>query len=331
MSKKNILIAEDNKQSAELLKEILLESDYNVDSAENGKIAYQKMLKKEYDALLTDWMMPIMDGIELIRKVREKINPEPIVMVITAINVKEAKAHAIESGADDFITKPYDPEQLLKNLNTLFLREEQVVKSKIEIPKFESKRKIDFKAVCIAISSGGPQTMKKILPSFIENKNAVYFIVQHSPAWALEQMAISWNNQTKMNVVLAKDNMEIIPGNIYLAPGDKHMIVQGGSLKIKLDDGPPENFVKPAADPLFRSVAQLFGKKSIAVILTGMGCDGTIGAKYIKSAKGKVIVQDPNTAVVKYMPTNVIKNIEEIIKVKIEDVPKAINDCIDEK
>ena len=110
-----------------------------------------------------------------------------------------------------------------------------------------------------------------------------------------------------LTVSLAVNGMKIEKGNVYISPGDKHLKVDPKSFKIILDDGPKENFVRPSADPLFRSVADAFGKYSLGVILTGLGRDGALGTAQIASVKGTVLVQDPDTAVAPSYAVNCTK------------------------
>ncbi|MDY6933836.1 MAG: chemotaxis protein CheB [Spirochaetota bacterium] len=329
MEKKKILIAEDNEANAELLLAILRRAGYSADVSNNGKKAFDTIKRNKYDALLTDWMMPEMDGIELIRRVRDTIKPVPIIVIITALSSPEARKHALDSGSDDFIVKPYDPQDIITRLDNLFNREKQPFPS--VIPKQTKKYNISapFTGVCIAASSGGPQTLKKILSTLTVTKDAAFFIVQHSPSWALEDMAKRWNEISTMEIILSTDGIAIDPGKIYLAPGKTHMTVEPGSMKIRLLDDPPENYVKPAADPLFRSVAKSFGKRSIAVIVTGMGRDGALGASHINATAGIVIAQDPETAIVKSMPATVIKTIPSTIVVPLSEIPETVNKYIE--
>jgi two-component system chemotaxis response regulator CheB len=95
--------------------------------------------------------------------------------------------------------------------------------------------------------------------------------------------------------------------HVYIAPGDKHLRIAPGSLNLILDDGPKENFVRPAADPLFRSAADAFGKYCIAVILTGLGRDGAQGAAQISALNGTILIQDPETCVAPSMPNTIIE------------------------
>ncbi len=117
-----ILIAEDDATSALLLQRTLTKGGYDVTVARDGIDALAAMKQKPFDALITDWMMPRMDGIELIRQVRTIVKPDMIIIVITALDSVEAKAHALEAGADDYLAKPYQLRKVLKVLENYLAR-----------------------------------------------------------------------------------------------------------------------------------------------------------------------------------------------------------------
>ena len=127
-----------------------------------------------------------------------------------------------------------------------------------------------------------------------------------------------------MPVRLAQDGMKIAPGTVYLAPGDVHMVVNPDTLEIALVDDPPENYCRPAADPLFRSIATAFGKRCVAAVFTGMGRDGSIGAGYIAAAGGVVLAQDPKTATIGSMPQSVIDLRLANVVEPLDQMPEAI-------
>jgi two-component system, chemotaxis family, protein-glutamate methylesterase/glutaminase len=114
------------------------------------------------------------------------------------------------------------------------------------------------------------------------------------------------NTLTNLDVNLARDSQEINPGHVYIAPGDKHLYINPKPLSIGLNQDPKENYVRPSADPLFRSAALTFGKYTLGIVLTGLGVDGTHGAAHIKAVGGEVLVQDPESATAPSMPKNVI-------------------------
>ena len=152
--------------------------------------------------------------------------------------------------------------------------------------------------VAIATSTGGPPALTEVLrglPPSISSK-AAFFLVQHGPEWMLSTFTSRIQGDTSLEVVLGSQGMPVKPGHLYLAPGDRHLTVRPGHYTLKVSNDPPENFVRPAADPLFHSTAEAFGRYCVGVILTGMGRDGTRGAAYIHRVGGVVLAQDPSSA-----------------------------------
>lgn len=322
-----VLIVEDDTSSRILLKKILDRAGHEVTMANNGKMAFDIIKDTQFDAVLTDWMMPEMDGLELINKIRSITNPSPVIIMITAIASRDAFNKAIETGADEFITKPYDNDNILKVLvNSVNRRKSELTYN------FDSQvkkiKKPDFKALAIAASTGGPITLTKFFKNLKPIKNAAIFIVLHGPTWMLKVYPNKIMECIDMPVILGEDNIKVEAGKIYLAPGDFHMTINPENLTIKLLDTPPENFVKPSADPLFRTIAKTFAEKATAIVFTGMGHDGSIGSGYIKAAGGKVIAQDPSTAVMPSMPKAIIelKVADEIVK--LDDMASRINEIL---
>jgi two-component system chemotaxis response regulator CheB len=163
-----------------------------------------------------------------------------------------------------------------------------------------------FTAVCIASSTGGCAALMSLLGSMPATPDAAFFITQHGPGKMLSRFAMTLQEYTPMPVRYAEDMMAVRPGEVYLAPGDLHMAIKESSRRIQLLDTPKENYVRPSADPLFRSAARAFGSRCIVVILTGLGRDGALGASSIASSGGIVLAQDPGSAAAPYMPRTVI-------------------------
>jgi two-component system chemotaxis response regulator CheB len=302
----NILIAEDDIANAKLLELHLRRAGFQSKTTHNGREALTALQQESFDCLLTDWMMPEMDGIELIRKVRKQIRPAPIIIMLTAITTPEGRAFALDSGADAFITKPYLSDDIISVLQNV---RDQSRQPQPALPTLE-RRKLEvlppFVGVVIATSTGGPEALRRVFVNLHPSLKTAFFIVQHAPKWMLESFAENLQGSLKFPIALAQHGMASTSGHAYLAPGDRHLIINSATLQLQLDDGPPENYVKPAADPLLRSVAGAFGKYSLAVILTGMGRDGTTGASHIRSAGGTIFVQNPEEAVAKNMPKTAI-------------------------
>ncbi len=289
---KNVLVVDDELTNLILLKRLLTKAGYSIVTAHNGMEAILYLEKEQFDAVLTDWMMPEIDGIELIRQMREKISPLPFIMMITALVSDEAKRYALESGADDYIAKPINVEELLSRLKDGIEKSKQASPGKVA-QMFT--REIDVVpphvAIAIATSTGGPPALVEFFQNMPDKISASFFVVQHGPSWMLETFSSRLQKETAYDVLLASNGILPEVGCIYIAPGDKHMRIEPSTYKIVLDEGPKENFVRPAADTLFRSVAAAYGRYGIGVVLTGLGRDGAQGAAQIASVKGTVIVQ----------------------------------------
>ncbi len=303
---KTILIADDNVTHLLMLKKTLALEGYDILTARNGREALEMLRRQPVECVLTDWMMPEMDGIELIRRIRESVRPSPSIVLITALVSADACWKAMSSGADEYISKPYDPNAVVQTLKRL-----TAVKHQIRpIPKYPDRvfKRVrpPFVGIAVAASTGGPDTLMRFFAVLPFLAGAAVFVVLHGPAWMLKTMVAQLQKTTSMTVRLAVDGMDTHAGEIYLAPGDRHLVVEEDSFILHLTDSPPENFVKPAADPLFRSVAIAFGRHSIGIVMTGMGHDGSIGCGYISAGGGVVIVQDPKSAVIDSMPQSVV-------------------------
>ena len=163
-----------------------------------------------------------------------------------------------------------------------------------------------MQALAIASSTGGPQALLSIFREFKGITMRVpIFITQHMPANFTAILADHISKASGFDCHEGIDDEEVKPGIIYLAPGDYHMTVTRDGAKpcrIKLDQSPPENFCRPSADPMLRSLAKLYNDKLLVVVLTGLGADGARGASDVVSAGGAVVAQDEATSVVYGMP-----------------------------
>lgn len=301
-----ILIVEDDTASRILLGKILRKEGYDTVLVGDGIAAIEMMQKDKFDAVITDWMMPNLDGLELIEFIRKEIKPVPVILVVTALASKEAKEKVFNAGADDYFAKPYSSKEVLDRLSlNLMRRDSDLLRDHAIIESVKSNLP-DFVGVGIAASTGGPQTLIKIFSGLKYTKKASFFVVLHGPSWMLESFTERIQNETDLVVKLGREGLKIEHGTVYIAPGDYHMIINNTRNTLQLIDSPPENFVKPSADPMFKSIASTFGKNCVGVVLTGMGKDGSIGAGYISAAGGIVIAQDPATATLPSMPKSVI-------------------------
>ncbi len=325
-----ILVVEDEFTNAILLKRTLTKAGYSVVVAHNGMDALKHLEKEYFDAVLTDWMMPQIDGIELIRQIRENRRDKlPLIIMITALVSEGARTYALDAGADDYIAKPIEVDELLTRLKDGLDKQTQIIPSKVKnIVTKDTNILPPFVAVAIATSTGGPPTLIELFRGISANIGAAFFVVQHGPPWMLETFSQRLQKESQLVVNLAVTGLSIRPGNIYIAPGDMHLSVNAKNYQTILDDGPKENFVRPAADPLFRSVAEAFGRYSVGVILTGLGRDGTQGSLMISSVKGTILAQDPETAVASSMPTSVIDSGVVNRIAPLSEMAKAISESV---
>lgn len=163
--------------------------------------------------------------------------------------------------------------------------------------------------LAVGSSTGGPKALYEVFSSLKGCLSVPVVITQHMPPMFTGILA---EHLTKASGTVAKEGEHgerVRPGTIYVAPGDQHMVLVGSEadLRIELNQGPEENFCRPSVDPMFRSVAKIFGQRALCLMLTGMGQDGCEGSKEIVKAGGTVVAQDEETSVVWGMPGAVAK------------------------
>ena len=168
-----------------------------------------------------------------------------------------------------------------------------------------------FDIVVIGVSTGGPQALAQVIPKLPADLSVPVVIVQHMPAAFTTALADSLHEKSALAVVEGQPQQRLEAGTVYITPGGKQMkLVRPSALYpacLCITDDPPENHCKPSADYLFRKVADLYGKRTIEVIMTGMGADGVSGLRLMKQAGATVIAQDQASCVVFGMPMEAMK------------------------
>ncbi len=293
-------------------------------SVRNGVKAMEFIRSERPDLVTLDVEMPEMDGLETLKEIQafNSSNPgaPPVgVIMVSAHTQKGADTtiKALESGAFDFISKP---EAASLNESHEILRRRLLVKIRyfasrrgfsphsMSPPVFDppqSPRAVPAaRALFIGVSTGGPKALSILTPALCERLTIPIFVVQHMPPTFTRSLADSLNNKCAYTVLEARNGETVRRNHVYIAPGDRHLLVRkkDGEILTILNRQPPENGTRPSADVLFRSAAAIYGKHVIALILTGMGVDGTQGAGAVKRAGGCVIAQDEATSVVWGMP-----------------------------
>ena len=164
--------------------------------------------------------------------------------------------------------------------------------------------------ILIGVSTGSPGALSSVIPALPANLDSPVFVVQHMPQTFTRPLAANLSSKSALPVTEASDGENALPGHVYLAPGGRHMkLAPGlrGEIFIRVTDDPPENNCRPSVDYLFRSAGLYFPGRSIAVVLTGMGSDGTLGLRLLKRAKCLAIAQDEGSCVVFGMPKAAIE------------------------
>jgi len=302
-----ILIVEDDPTGTLVLERSLRKAGYETVSAPDGLAALELLRTTTCDAVVSDWLMPRMDGIELVHKIRETIHPAPVIIMVTALASSDARNHALAAGADDYLAKPFSVPEVLERLSNCLARRAQPEPKVSPVPHHDTETRTApaFPVLAIAASTGGPEAVRELARGLGDIGYAAAFLVLHGPAWMLETFATRLQKETSLQVRLAEDMMSIEPGKLYLAPGEWHMVVDE-TFTLRLNKDAPENYMRPAADPLFRSVARAFHRAAVGVILTGMGRDGTLGAFELAGAGAPVLAQDPRTAIAPSMAQTAI-------------------------
>jgi two-component system chemotaxis response regulator CheB len=158
--------------------------------------------------------------------------------------------------------------------------------------------------LAIGVSTGGPNALAALVPELPAAFPVPIVVVQHMPPMFTKLLAERLASRAQIPVREAQGGETLAPGEMWIAPGDHHMVVvrSGGTVRLALNQDPPENWCRPAVDVLFRSVAEAYRAQALALVLTGMGQDGLLGCQWIKESQGQVLAQDEATSVVWGMP-----------------------------
>ena len=343
--KKTVLIIDDSALVRQVLTEIL-NNDPRLEvigTASDPIAARDKIKKLNPDVLTLDVEMPKMDGITFLSNLM-RLRPMPVVMV-SSLTEKGADItlQALEIGAVDFVSKPkidvaHGLEEYADDLcekvvmaagakiheaswsspPTAEISAEKRHTTDAVLSKTARPRplKTTDKIIAIGASTGGTEAIKEVLLRMPADSPAIV-ITQHIPEAFSAPFAQRMDNNCAMTVYEAADGQQILPGHVYIAPGNQHLIVErsGARYICRLNDGPPVNRHRPAVDVMFRSVAQNVGVNAIGIILTGMGNDGAAGMKEMHEAGAHTIAQDEKTSVVWGMPGEAVKagGVDEIV------------------
>ena len=323
MSKK-VLIADDSALVRKQLRGIMEPLGYEIDFAKNGKEAVEKATTRQYDVITMDINMPVMDGLSAVKEIMRQ-NPTPILM-ISSLTTESADItiEALELGAIDYIPKPgtmnvgqkENSEEIARKVKSLARIPKRRLRSAMRPVKVQRRsaqaavhagdsREIK-KVVLIGASTGGPGLIEQICSSLPQDYPHPVCIVQHMPAQFTKAFTARLDRVSALPVHESLQNLELLPGNVYVARGGVHMhFAKKVSGKIVLREEPrkKDSFFQPSVNEMFESALQVFdGGQLMAVILTGIGDDGADGMVAIRRAGGYTVGESEESATVYGMP-----------------------------
>lgn len=337
MRKIRVLVVDDSVVVRRLISDVLM-ADPAIEVAgvaASGRIALTKIPQINPDLVTLDIEMPELDGLATLKELRRSYPALPVIMFSTLTERgAAASVDALTSGANDYVTKPANvgsvaaaidqmKHALIPKIKALCARtvgSDSSCSTPLPPVRSSSTRTtpslspppprivlappapVDQRVnvLAIATSTGGPNALGMLIPTLPGDLPVPVVIVQHMPPMFTRQLADHLSAKSALRVTEGIPGDSLQPGHVWIAPGDYHMVVarENGAVKVRTHQGPPENSCRPAADVLFRSVADVYGAHVLAVVMTGMGKDGLRGSECIRSKGGRVLAQDEATSVV---------------------------------
>lgn len=314
--------------------------------ARNGEEALTKISELKPDVVTLDVEMPVVDGLQALEQIMRR-DPLPVIMLSSLTQEgAEATMRALQLGAIDFIPKPSGTisldidkvaDEIVRKIRVAAAARTKLTRLKpatfiepgpVPVKKKVLEGRLD-KLVVIGTSTGGPKALYEVIPKLPPTLPAGVLVVQHMPPGFTRSLAERLDTMSGLRVKEAEQGDEILPGCVYIAPGDYHLKVYqfsgSGKLGVNLTKDPPVAGHRPSVDAMFESVAKEFNSKIVAVVMTGMGSDGTEGCKKIKNRGGVVIAEDKSTCIVYGMPKSVI---EARCADKVVPLPNIANEIV---
>ena len=313
-----VLVVDDSVVIRKLLSDLLGEvpSFEVVGTASNGKVALSRIDQLKPDVVVLDVEMPVMDGLQALREIKRR-DPAPYVVMFSTFTTSGAKTtvEALTLGAEDYVAKPSNrmtPEQARASISSQLVKKIQAVvrghgrrlpdaavqKPTPAVAPQGPPKKVDL--VVIGASTGGPNALALLFSRFPANFPVPIVVVQHMPAEFTPHLAERLARESNLPVREAQEGATLLPGEAWIAPGGRHTVIERGlpAATLHLTDDPPVNSCRPSVDVLFQSVAPVYGKRALGVVMTGMGEDGLVGGRQLKAAGSSLLAQDEASSVV---------------------------------
>ena len=347
--KPRVLIVDDSAFMRRMITQIVEESgEFEVaGTARNGRDGLGQIETLDPDIVTLDVDMPELDGLGALETIMRQ-SPRPVVMLSagTTSSGQAATLRALELGAVDFVLKPSGAISLdvarvaarliealraAANANLAPLRP-----TPIHLPRLEQSDSLALSpatnVVAIAASTGGPRALNTVLTKLPRSLPAAVLVVQHMPAGFTKSFAQRLDLACALRVEQAEHGDALTHGRVYVAAGGRHLLVResGAGPVLELDDSPARWGVRPAADLLFESVANVFGPAAVVVVLTGMGRDGADGTRLVRAAGGRAVIQDRGTSTIYGMPQAALQAAGADRVTPLPEIARAIVELVEE-
>jgi two-component system, chemotaxis family, protein-glutamate methylesterase/glutaminase len=286
-----------------------------VGTAANGEEGIKLIASTHPDVVLLDLVMPGIDGFGVLRWAMSK-SPVPIV-VCSSRRDRESVFQALDLGAVEFVTKPGSPRDGLRSMDEtlidrllaaaqarLGVRGESLDVRLDRVLALERDRGRDAAVIAIAASTGGPAAIQRLVSDLPRDLSVPIVVVQHMPSGFTRLFAERLERLSHYGAEEAKDGVELAPRRIYVAPGgmQTRFALWDGRVGLSVTPRAPKELHAPSADIAFASMAEACGRKAVAVVLTGMGDDGSRGVRDVKERGGYVLAESVDSALIYGMP-----------------------------
>lgn len=319
-----VLVVDDSAYVRKVVGQMLSRSPFIdvVGTARDGAVALEMVEALNPDVVTCDLNMPVLDGLGFVSAQMAR-RPLPIIVISIAAGAGAQVLAALDAGAIDFVQKP----TALATEKLLEISEELIEKVKaaarapmrrqpllsvqgapaLPLPSKAARGNVDI--VVMGISTGGPQGLKVVLPRFPADFSIPIVMVMHMPIGYTEMYARNLNELCALSVTEAHDAQEVVAGTAYLAPAGKHLTFRrhGAAVLTHLDVRPLDTLHRPSVDVLFQSAAEVFDRRVLGVVMTGMGSDGREGSAWIKARGGAIFSESEESCVVYGMPRSVVE------------------------
>ncbi len=341
-----VVVVDDSAYVRKVIKEMLSRSPFIevVGTARDGQEALEMVEQLQPDVVTCDLIMPVMDGVEFVRQQMAR-RAVPILIVSIANEGSELALTALDAGAVDFVQKP----TALATDKIFEVSDELIEKVKsaaqVQMAPLQTALARDYvppatllasrtgliDIIVLGISTGGPQALKYLIPQLPADLPVPLLMVMHMPIGYTELYAQKLDELAQLKVSEARAGVVVKPGEALLAPAGRHLTLrrqENGTIITHLSARPFDMQHRPAVDVLFQSAAEVYGSRTLGIVMTGMGSDGKQGSAWIKSQGGVIITEAEESCVVYGMPLSVVEAGLSDRQVALERMAQAILEVI---